>query len=60
MPLAGGAVALAIGALIGAATPLGDAERDALAGVADKASDSALSAASRGADAVAAKAEALH
>lgn len=51
-PLAAGAIALAVGALIGSATPLSNAERDGLEGVADKATRMGADLAERGARAV--------
>jgi ElaB/YqjD/DUF883 family membrane-anchored ribosome-binding protein len=51
-PLAAGALALAIGALIGSATPLSDTEREGLSGVADKAARTGADLAERGARAV--------
>jgi ElaB/YqjD/DUF883 family membrane-anchored ribosome-binding protein len=51
-PLAAGALAVAIGALIGSATPLSDAEREGLRGVADKAARTGADLAERGARAV--------
>jgi ElaB/YqjD/DUF883 family membrane-anchored ribosome-binding protein len=48
-PLAVGAIALAIGALIGSATPLSDAEREGLSGVADKATRTGADLADRAA-----------
>ena len=51
-PLAAGAIALAVGALIGAATPLSRQERDALGGIADKAVSKGADLAERGARAV--------
>jgi ElaB/YqjD/DUF883 family membrane-anchored ribosome-binding protein len=51
-PLAVGAIALAIGALIGSATPLSDTEREGLSGVADKAARTGADLAERGARAV--------
>jgi ElaB/YqjD/DUF883 family membrane-anchored ribosome-binding protein len=51
-PLAAGALALAIGAVIGSATPLSDTEREGLSGVADKAARTGADLAERGARAV--------
>ncbi|MEQ1490145.1 MAG: DUF3618 domain-containing protein [Terricaulis sp.] len=51
-PLAAGAIALAIGAIIGSATPLSDMERDSLSGIADKATRAGADLAERGARAV--------
>jgi ElaB/YqjD/DUF883 family membrane-anchored ribosome-binding protein len=51
-PLAAGAIALAVGALIGSATPLSRPEREALRGVADKAARTGADLAERGARAV--------
>jgi ElaB/YqjD/DUF883 family membrane-anchored ribosome-binding protein len=51
-PLAFGAIALAVGALIGSATPLSDAERSALEGVADKAARAGADLAEKGAQLV--------
>lgn len=51
-PLAAGAIALAIGALIGSATPLSEAERDGLGGLADRAARTGADLAERGARAV--------
>jgi ElaB/YqjD/DUF883 family membrane-anchored ribosome-binding protein len=51
-PLAAGAIALAIGALIGSTTPLSPPEREALRGVADKAARTGADLAERGARAV--------
>lgn len=48
-PLAAGAIALAIGALIGSTTPLSRPEREALGGVADKAARTGADLAERGA-----------
>jgi ElaB/YqjD/DUF883 family membrane-anchored ribosome-binding protein len=48
-PLAAGAIALAIGALIGSATPLSRQERESLSGVADKAARAGADLAERGA-----------
>ncbi len=48
-PLAAGAIALAVGALIGAATPLSRPERETLSGVADKAVSKGADLAERGA-----------
>lgn len=48
-PLAAGAIALTIGALVGAATPLSRPEREALSGVADKAVSKGADLAERGA-----------
>lgn len=48
-PLAAGAIALAMGALIGAATPLSRPERETLRGVADKAVSKGADLAERGA-----------
>lgn len=48
-PLAVGAIALAIGALIGSAAPLSDTEREGLSGVADKAARAGADLAERGA-----------
>lgn len=56
-PLAAGALALAIGALIGSATPLSDTEREGLSGVADKAARTGADLADRGARAAADLAE---
>lgn len=52
-PLAAGAIAMAVGALIGSATPLSHQERDALHGVADMAVRKGADLAERGASAVA-------
>jgi ElaB/YqjD/DUF883 family membrane-anchored ribosome-binding protein len=51
-PVAFGAIALAIGALIGSATPLSDTERNALEGVADKAARTGADLAEKGAQLV--------
>lgn len=51
-PIAAGAIALAIGALIGSATPLTDTEREGLRGVAGKAARTGADLAERGARAV--------
>jgi ElaB/YqjD/DUF883 family membrane-anchored ribosome-binding protein len=51
-PLAAGALAVAIGALIGSATPLSNAEREGLRGVADTAARKGADLAERGARAV--------
>jgi ElaB/YqjD/DUF883 family membrane-anchored ribosome-binding protein len=51
-PLAVGAIALAIGALIGSATPLSSAEREGLRGLADTAARKGADLAERGARAV--------
>lgn len=51
-PLAAGALAVAIGALIGSTTPLSNAEREGLRGVADKAARTGADLAERGARAV--------
>jgi ElaB/YqjD/DUF883 family membrane-anchored ribosome-binding protein len=48
-PLAAGAIAVAIGALIGASTPLSQPEREMLRGVADKAARTGADLAERGA-----------
>jgi ElaB/YqjD/DUF883 family membrane-anchored ribosome-binding protein len=48
-PLAAGAIALAVGALIGSATPLTRPERETLRGVADKAAKTSADLAERGA-----------
>jgi ElaB/YqjD/DUF883 family membrane-anchored ribosome-binding protein len=48
-PLAAGAIALTIGALIGSTTPLSRPEREALSGVADKAARTGADLAERGA-----------
>lgn len=56
-PLAAGALALALGALIGSATPLSDTEREGLSGVADKAARTGADLADRGARAAADLAE---
>lgn len=48
-PLAAGAIALAVGALVGAATPLSRPERETLRGVADKAMSKGADLAERGA-----------
>lgn len=48
-PLAAGAIALAVGALIGASTPLSRPERETLRGVADKAARTGADLAERGA-----------
>jgi ElaB/YqjD/DUF883 family membrane-anchored ribosome-binding protein len=48
-PLAAGAIALAIGALVGSATPLSRPERETLRGVADKAARTGADLAERGA-----------
>ena len=53
-------VALAVGALIGSAAPLTEAERDALGPVADRALDTGAELAERGAREVERRAEALH
>lgn len=47
-PLAGGAIALAIGALLGSTTPLTDIERDKLSDVADKAAAAGQAFADKG------------
>lgn len=52
-PLAAGAIALAVGALIGAATPLSRPERETLGGVADRAANAGANLVERGAQAVA-------
>lgn len=52
-PLAAGAIALAVGALIGASTPLSRPERETLRGVADRAARAGADLAERGARAVA-------
>lgn len=49
-PLAAGAIAVAIGALVGAAAPLTEMERDALDGAADRAAGAGAKLAERGAD----------
>lgn len=60
-PLAAGAIALAVGAIIGSATPLSNAERDGLQGVADKATRMGADIAERGARAVSQEADsAMH
>lgn len=51
-PLAAGSIGVAIGAIIGALTPLSNVERDGLHGVADKTAKAAADLAERGADAV--------
>jgi hypothetical protein len=51
-PLAAGALAVALGALIGSATPLSNAEREGLRGVADTAARKGADLAERGARAV--------
>lgn len=51
-PLAAGAIALAVGALIGSAAPLSRPERETLRGVADKATRTGADLAERGARAV--------
>lgn len=51
-PLAVGAIALAVGALIGSATPLSNVERDGLSGIADQATRAGVDLAARGARAV--------
>jgi hypothetical protein len=51
-PLAAGAIALAIGALIGSATPLSRPEREALSGVANEAARTGADLAERGASMV--------
>ena len=51
-PLAAGAIALAIGALIGSTTPLSNAEREGLRGVADTAARKGADLAERGARAI--------
>jgi ElaB/YqjD/DUF883 family membrane-anchored ribosome-binding protein len=51
-PLTAGAIAVAIGALIGSATPLSNTEREGLRGVADKAARTGADLAERGARAV--------
>ncbi|RYZ08312.1 MAG: DUF3618 domain-containing protein [Alphaproteobacteria bacterium] len=51
-PLAAGSIGVALGALIGALTPLSNVERDGLHGVADKTAKAAADLAERGADAV--------
>ncbi|HVK82150.1 MAG TPA: hypothetical protein VM915_16225, partial [Verrucomicrobiae bacterium] len=51
-PLAVGAIALAVGALIGSATPLSNAEREGLSGIADQAARAGADLAERGARAV--------
>lgn len=50
-PLAVGAIALAVGALIGSATPLSDTERDGLSDVADRAARAGADLANRAANA---------
>ncbi|MFZ2029653.1 MAG: DUF3618 domain-containing protein [Vitreimonas sp.] len=59
-PLSMGAIALAVGALIGSATPLTDVERDQLQGVADKAARTGADLAERGARLVEENANAVH
>ncbi len=59
-PLSLGAIALAVGALIGAATPLTDTEREQLEGVADKAADAGAKLAERGARMVEDQVGAVH
>ena len=59
-PLAAGAIALAIGALIGSATPLSDMEREGLADIADSASAKGANLAERAADKLADTANAIH
>ncbi|MEJ0058749.1 MAG: DUF3618 domain-containing protein [Terricaulis sp.] len=59
-PLAAGAIALGIGALIGGAVPLSSAERDTLKGVADEATRLGADLAQRGAQAVEQRATALN
>lgn len=56
-PLAAGAIALAVGALLGSATPLSRQEREALHGVADAALAKSADLAERGASAVAERVE---
>ena len=51
-PLAAGAIGLAVGALIGAATPFTEVEREQLKGVADKAAKAGADLAEQGARAV--------
>jgi len=51
-PLAAGSIGVAIGAILGAFTPLSSVERDGLHGVADKTAKVAADLAERGADAV--------
>lgn len=51
-PLAAGAIALAVGALIGAAAPLSRPERETLSGIADKAASKGADLAERGAQMV--------
>jgi ElaB/YqjD/DUF883 family membrane-anchored ribosome-binding protein len=51
-PLAAGAIGLAVGAIIGAAAPLSNVERDKLAGVADAAARAGADGAERAASAV--------
>jgi hypothetical protein len=58
-PLAAGALALAIGALIGSAAPLTEAERSALGDVADKAVDTGARLAEKGARKVQGDSEAM-
>lgn len=59
-PLAAGALALAIGALIGASTPLTDMERERLEDVADAATRAGANLAERGAKLVDEKVSAVH
>jgi ElaB/YqjD/DUF883 family membrane-anchored ribosome-binding protein len=59
-PLAGGAVALAVGAIIGALTPLSDAERSSLAGLAGRANNAGAAFAEQGARAAECAADAIH
>jgi ElaB/YqjD/DUF883 family membrane-anchored ribosome-binding protein len=59
-PLSVGAIALAIGAVIGSLTPLTDTERERLEGIADKAARAGADLAERGAAMVEDKAGAVH
>lgn len=59
-PLAAGAIGLAIGALIGASTPLSSVERENLQGVADAAARAGADLAEKGANAVGRTANPLH
>jgi len=59
-PIAAGALAMAIGALLGTATPLTDTERERLRGVADSATNMGADAADRGARMIEERANAVH
>jgi hypothetical protein len=59
-PLAGGAIAMAIGAIVGALAPLSDTERRSLAGLADAATTAGAGMAERGAQAAERAADAIH